>query len=535
MPKRWRSLMGFLVGGLAIVGVSYTILATAENAIISALDKRLLLANNRLPVQIDYGTIDISFTSRSFMLEEVRVVLDSFANSQEGYQPHCTVGKITASNFKLAPLLFRKDLVVNELKIEELVLIVNDEENSFKKKAEEKKASNKRVGKIAFDNIILEDYLLAKLGAKRHDTINALRGQQLVFSGVVLESEKENSPMRLGASDLKISGLNHQGILGDERISAGEFMLDLGKGTATVTQLQYGDSLTARELVKKQAYSTPINSLHVPQLDAHGFQIDSLLLKGKICADSLQLNSPSISILKDTRKPWNKTKNILLPQETLRKNHQKIALQKVGIKNGRLSYVELLETKEMYIPIDQLELQIFNIGWSTTHEESAQIATTIDLKGRLFKDFGIGAHFTFPDPYNSDEFKFEGFTEAFAFETFNPIMVPTSNIKFESGNVRSINFNGTGNSKSTSGEFVMVYNDLKTVVLKKNAGKANKTFSWLANSAVRKENPKRGTLKVAEMGYSRVPYKGFGNYIFKTVESGLINSVYPFGKRTKYQ
>ena len=110
-------------------------------------------------------------------------------------------------------------------------------------------------------------------------------------------------------------------------------------------------------------------------------------------------------------------------------------------------------------------------------------------------------------------------------------MVPSSSIKFESGRVYELNFNGQGNSTTTTGDFVMRYDNLKTIILRKDAMLTNKTFSWIANSAVRKENPKNGKLKTAEIDFNRVPYKGFGNYMVKSIESGLINSVYPFGKR----
>jgi len=35
---------------------------------------------------------------------------------------------------------------------------------------------------------------------------------------------------------------------------------------------------------------------------------------------------------------------------------------------------------------------------------------------------------------------------------------------------------------------------------------------------------------VGQIQVERVPYKGLGNYLWKGVESGLINSLSPFGK-----
>ena len=80
----------------------------------------------------------------------------------------------------------------------------------------------------------------------------------------------------------------------------------------------------------------------------------------------------------------------------------------------------------------------------------------------------------------------------------------------------------------------MLFDNLDAAVLKKDQLEENKTFSFLANAAIKDSNPsKNGRVSVAEIEFDRTMYKGFGNYLFKTVESGLVNSVYPFGDRKK--
>jgi len=35
------------------------------------------------------------------------------------------------------------------------------------------------------------------------------------------------------------------------------------------------------------------------------------------------------------------------------------------------------------------------------------------------------------------------------------------------------------------------------------------------------------------LNYDRVPYKGTGSYLWKTLQSGITNTISPFGKTTK--
>ena len=175
------------------------------------------------------------------------------------------------------------------------------------------------------------------------------------------------------------------------------------------------------------------------------------------------------------------------------------------------------------------------MGWERSKGQKKQMyPMEVHVEGRLFQDFPMDLDISFLNPMQNDQFSFSGSTGPFRFESFNPVMVPTSNIKFESGHVSALSFKGTGNAEKTSGELVMHYEDLAATVLRKKGRRKNKTLSWLANAAVRKNNPKNGKLMVAKMGHQRESYKGFGNYMFKTIESGLVNSVYPFGNRTLY-
>jgi len=62
----------------------------------------------------------------------------------------------------------------------------------------------------------------------------------------------------------------------------------------------------------------------------------------------------------------------------------------------------------------------------------------------------------------------------------------------------------------------------------------NKAISWVSNSFIKKSNPsKRGRTVVAEIEFERLKYKFVGNFLWKSIQSGIVNSLVPFGSRKK--
>ena len=139
-------------------------------------------------------------------------------------------------------------------------------------------------------------------------------------------------------------------------------------------------------------------------------------------------------------------------------------------------------------------------------------------------------------PYTSTRFRYWGKTgAATSFESINPIIYPAINMKFESGRLNGFEFDASATPSLMEGQFTMYYTDLEVQVFTNEEKRSkNNTVSWLANSFAKQSNPnKNGKLSVASMKFERVEYKGIGNFLWKGIQSGIINSIVPFGKRKK--
>jgi hypothetical protein len=135
-------------------------------------------------------------------------------------------------------------------------------------------------------------------------------------------------------------------------------------------------------------------------------------------------------------------------------------------------------------------------------------------------------------PYNSSTFTVTGRTEGTSnFANLNKTVLPAIGLQFKSGRLDGLRFDIRGTPASLSGSLTMLYHDLDVELHKENQEKA-KTLSWAANALLKKSNPKpNGNIIVGEIQTERVYYKGLGNFLWKGVQSGIVNSLNPFGKR----
>lgn len=79
-----------------------------------------------------------------------------------------------------------------------------------------------------------------------------------------------------------------------------------------------------------------------------------------------------------------------------------------------------------------------------------------------------------------------------------------------------------------------LYNDIDVVIQKKDEGKEWGFVSFLANKVTNSNNPPPGKtdFKSVKIGFERDKNKGMINYIWKTIQSGMVRTILPTNKFT---
>ena len=123
---------------------------------------------------------------------------------------------------------------------------------------------------------------------------------------------------------------------------------------------------------------------------------------------------------------------------------------------------------------------------------------------------------------------------ALNFRTLDKVLYPVLGLKVLSGELIEIDFKAVSNNIESRGEMTMLYKNLHASILKSNSNNENHFLTSIANGLIHKSNPnKRGHIKTVRMYYKRDQNKGLGNYIWKTLQNGIINTITPMRKRVR--
>jgi len=113
----------------------------------------------------------------------------------------------------------------------------------------------------------------------------------------------------------------------------------------------------------------------------------------------------------------------------------------------------------------------------------------------------------------------------------NPMIEHMAFFEAKEGVIHSAKFYGLAENDTIIGRIEFLYNDLKVNVIKKQKEKKqgirdNLFLSALAGTVLIKNNPQANKpVRICKMFFVRDPNKGFFNYIWKPVQSGLIHTL----------
>ena len=136
-------------------------------------------------------------------------------------------------------------------------------------------------------------------------------------------------------------------------------------------------------------------------------------------------------------------------------------------------------------------------------------------------------------PLKDDQntFFFSGKLGASPLKYYESILVPALGVKVLNGDLKSLTFQASANNYSSKGTMTMLYSDLEAQVLKQNNSEKRGFVSWSVNALAHNSNPgHNGHEREVMMNFDRVSYKGFGNVLWKTLQSGIVHTIAPFGK-----
>jgi hypothetical protein len=245
------------------------------------------------------------------------------------------------------------------------------------------------------------------------------------------------------------------------------------------------------------------------------------------------MNESIFKIFRDLSYPReDKSKVGNYPHQMLMKAPMDVALENVVIRSGLIEYKEKNPKSDSSgkVRFQNVSAVIHHVT-NRTEDLSKNSVCTLFFKSNFLGKAPITAtlQMYLIDPHG--KFSIKGTMSSVDAPVFNELTRPMGLAAIEKGKINRLDFNLTGGDTEIRGTVLLLYNDLKVTLLKKdeehNELKKKKLASLLANVMIIDENPKKNkTPRTAIITrFPRDIQKSFFNLLWKSIFAGVKQTV----------
>lgn len=257
------------------------------------------------------------------------------------------------------------------------------------------------------------------------------------------------------------------------------------------------------------------------------------LLQGNLIADSLVMDESIFKIFRDLSYPReDKSKIGNYPHQLLLKAPMDVALENVVIRAGLIEYKEKNPKSDSSGRVRfQNVSAVFHHVTNRAEDLGKNSICTLFFKSSFLGKAPVTAtlQMYLSDP--NGKFSIKGAMSPVDATVFNELTRPMGLAAIEKGKVNHLDFNLTGGDTEIGGAVLLLYNDLKVTLLKKdeenNELKKKKLASLLANVMIIDENPKKHKTprRAIITRFPRDIQRSFFNLIWKSIFAGVKQTV----------
>jgi hypothetical protein len=341
------------------------------------------------------------------------------------------------------------------------------------------------------------------------------------------ESQKDKSRF-LFCKDVGVEMNNYEGISDDKRY---RYKIDYLTFSTQSSQL----NITGMSYLP---VTTPNEFFKTTPADCYAIKLDSLRLNNfdyktyskyhKIYGSGLTLSSGSVQVF-DNPAPNDTTKDrsINFPQLVLSRLKMDLRIDTVQINRVGIYYTEYnpLSDQSGTIWFSNTGGRIFNVTNNKAALQKNNIATA-QLETNLMNFGRLNVQLAFDLTDANAAFNYKGHMYPMDLKKINPVAAPLGMVKIASGKLNSLDFDMHADKTRAKGNVLVLYNDLKIAVLKKDdENKLQKMgiVSLLANALVIKRNNPNDNAppRIFKVNYVRKKSQSIFTLMWKSLFLGL--------------
>lgn len=360
------------------------------------------------------------------------------------------------------------------------------------------------------------------------------RGLSVEAISMVRDGQLQNMNLSTGRLSwsrgrILVSDIEYEYNLGNVTLS--ELVVDISSGELMLKSLNVDPIYPKEEFAKRTPQHRDWTRFGVDSLSIDGLEYDKLFKNGDILLQRLSVVGATIESYKNRQvdqKPFVKS----IAYEALQSYPHHISLGRVVVDDMSVRYQELppYGDKAGSVTIDHLSASASGVDNRAEQGEYF----TIDAKALLQNSGQVDILITMPNNPLDTTFHITGTLGRMDLSVLNAITKPLGRIELEHGELHSITFDIRGDSKRSYVDIVMLYSDLAIMIVKDREGiyKDRKLLSSIVEEFfLFSSNPYRGKSREGIGSFERDPYKSQFNYLWKSIFSGVKNTVLSLPKR----
>jgi hypothetical protein len=531
-----KIILYFLLPLLVIIIAAFLFLGRYTDRVIDPYVRSLLEVTKPMGHKIDYKKIRVNLFGGSIIIKDVSIYPDS-SRTKNDLRMEINVNDIKLTGFSIRQIVFDKSLTIDEFLIEnpEVKLILPDSANQVVKTVREEKIQKK--GARLLTKINLEKISLSKGSFQliRNNVVLAKSADiNLLLQSISLASNNKEEPIgyTYGDISLNLSDIELYSETGLYDMSLGEFAFTKSDSTVVLKGFSMIPKHDKKEFSGKLDFQNDRFDVKIGQLKIGHIGIERFIAGGKMEISSIVIDSINADIYRDKNVTFNFNRYPPFYNESFLKLAIPLHIDSVTITNSKIQYGELAEGRPVAgtILLDKFSLQSYDLS-NQVAEDSIESVMQFNVQAMVMGEGPLNLELTLPLEGDLHDFRCSGSVGAMQLRPLNDMLEPAINIKFKGGKVNRLTFDFTANDNASKGWMEFLYQDLDVALMKKDEDKEKGFISTMANTMALSNNPAPGkNLKIVEIGYERDKNKGIINYVWKTIQSGMVHTILPIKK-----
>lgn len=504
--------------GIAILGAAVALFFGARSLIFSEIQSRLDDAIEELHANgytARYETLSVHW-GKNFIELSGLVLKKAGRDSTCQQRESLTAGRIRAQGFSLLPMIFHGVLSFDRFLVDTLQVIMHKDSQLIPESSQDGENDlTLSVGSVVFRaaEFIYSD----SAGCNRLADVKS----DFVVEGLTLEF-LQDQPFAYQVTRISVDSteVNLPQALYTFRIRKMKWDF--------VKEIFRADSIKVIPQAAKFAFSRQLGfeidrfDAFIPFIEARDLSI-AFLDTSSVRASQAEIQF-YLNIFRDKRRPFVQ-KRKPLPIHQIQDFPFALLIDSLKIRKSYVQYEEFAEeaTEPGLVYFNNLYASLYNINNRATSGE-----TTLRAQANLLGHGAIDLLVNFPLEENKSA-RLAGVIADFEMPEINAMLVPSTNIKVESGKMKKLSFTFAFNNTRSDGEIELNYENLKLSMLKEDSKKKEeaekdnlKTF--IMNTFIVRKNMDEGVpeeKRTGAVGFERDPYRSIFNFWVKSLLSGL--------------